>query len=222
MIIHINLITSKKRKAIAMLELIFAIVVIGITLLSVPLMVNQASQSTYTTLQQEAIAAAASDMSLILSREWDEANTNDTLDSTILTTASSNYNQAARTNLRSRTYFSATGGTMSASDYTTFQSPDTGDIGHDDIDDVPTSTAGHVEDGTQDLVDTISVATVVSYLNDGTTSPVGTSAAGTSNIKGITITLTSGGTTTELQKTIKLNAFSSNIGSYKLERKVFE
>lgn len=214
---HINLITNKNRKAIAMIELIFAIVVIGITLLSIPLMVNQASQSTYTTLQQEAIAAAASDMSLILSREWDEANTNDTLDSTILTTASSNYDQAARTNLRSRTYFSSTGGTRAASTIGA-----DGDL--DDIDDVNGINTTLTSMGGSDLVDqTMTIATAVGYLNDGTLSPVGTSATGaTSNIKGITITLTSGGTTPELQKTVKLNAFSSNIGSYELERKVFE
>ena len=213
-----NLITNKNRKAIAMIELIFAIVVIGITLLSIPLMVNQASQSTYTTLQQEAIAAAASDMSLILSREWDEANTNDTLDSTILTTASSNYDQAARTNLRSRTYFSSTGGTLAAS--TTLG--DDGDL--DDIDDVNGINTTLASMGGSDLIDqTMTIATAVGYLDDGTLSPVGTSATGaTSNIKGITITLTSGGTTPELQKTVKLNAFSSNIGSYELERKVFE
>ncbi len=216
MIIHINPIASKKRKAIAMIELIFAIVIIGITLLGVPLMVNQASQSTYTTLQQEAIAAAASDMSLILSREWDEANTNDSLDSTILKTASGNYNQTARTNLQSRTYFSSTGGTLDAS--TTIGAD--GDL--DDIDDVHNTNTTLIPLGGSDLVDkTMTIATTVSYLSDASTSPIGTSAGGTSNIKGITITLTSGGTTPELQKTIKLNAFSCNVGSYKLERKVF-
>ncbi|MDM5262896.1 hypothetical protein PF327_01665 [Sulfurovum sp. XTW-4] len=181
-------------------------------------MVNQASQSGYTTLQQEAIAAAASDISLIMTREWDESNTNDTLDSTILTTASGNYNQAARTNLRSRTYFSSTGGTRSASTL----GADTGDL--DDIDDVNGINTTLTPMGGSDLIDqTITIATTVSYLNDTSTSPVGTSASGaTSNIKGITITLTSGGTTPELQKQIKLNAFSSNVGSYKLERKVFE
>lgn len=214
--IHINLISNKQRKAIAMIELIFAIVVIGITLLSVPLMVNQASESTYTTLQQEAIAAAASDMSLILSREWDEVNTNDLIDSTIVTTASGNYDQAARTNLRSRTYTSSLGTTLAAS---TTLSADSGDS--DDIDDVNGVTTALTTLGTSDLVDTtMTIGTTVSYLSDGTTSPIGTTDTGTSNIKGITITLTSGGVA-ELQKTVKLNAFSANIGSYDLARKVF-
>ncbi len=213
---RIDILTTNKRPAIAMIELIFAIVVIGITLLSVPLMVNQASQSTYTTLQQEAIAAAASDMGLILSREWDDANTNDSLDSTILTTASTNYNLAARTNLRSRTYYTSIGGTRTASTTLGSDSSDS-----DDIDDVGTVTLTSL--GGSDLIDkTMTIATTVSYLNDGSTSPIGTSAGGTSNIKGITITLTSGvGGPAELQKTVELNAFSCNIGSYKLERKVF-
>ena len=200
--IHINLITSKKRKAIAMVELIFAIVVIGITLLSVPLMVNQATQSTYTTLQQEGISAAASNMSLILSREWDEADTNASLGAPILTTSNGTYNP--RPNLRSRTYFTSVGGTLSATS-----------IGHeggdsDDVDDADGATTLVDDTDGDDLIDQdMTISTVVSYRN-GTTS----------DIKDIAITLTTGGVA-ELNKTIVLNAFSSNIGSYKLERKVF-
>ena len=158
--IHINLITSKGRPAIAMVELIFAIVVIGITLLSVPLMVNQATQSTYTTLQQEAIAAAASDMSLILSREWDEANTDDELDSTILVTTDTSYDEDDRINLRSRTYYTSTGGKLSPS---TSLGTDSGDL--DDIDDVHNiNTTVDDVDG-DDLIDqTMTIATTVTTV----------------------------------------------------------
>jgi len=44
------------RKAIAMIELIFAIVVMGIVMLSAPMLVNKATQSSYVALQQESIA----------------------------------------------------------------------------------------------------------------------------------------------------------------------
>lgn len=231
-----NTITVKSRKGIAMIELIFAIVVIGISLLSIPNLLYTAAESGYTSMQQEAIAAAASDMSLVLTNRWDEANTDPRLPAIILTTDSTTtgLTQTTRTNLKSRTYFSSTGGTMSASNASTFQNPDTGDIGQDDIDDIPSITAGHVEDGTQDLIDTISVSTTVSYLNDSETTGswstatttydepfIAAAPGGTSNVKGIVMTLTSGGTTPELQKTIKLKAFSCNIGSYELERKEF-
>lgn len=226
-------ITVKSRKGIAMIELIFAIVVIGISLLSIPNLIYTATESGYTSMQQEAIAAAAADMSLILTKSWDEINTDPSLPEIILETNSTTTGLTllTRSNLKSRNYFSATGGTMSASASSTFQSPDTDDIVQDDIDDIPSTTAGHIEDGTQDLIDTISVSTTVSYLNDSgswstaTTTYdepfIATAPSGTTNVKGIVMILTSGGTTPELQKTIKLKAFSCNIGSYELERKVF-
>jgi len=213
----ISLRAHKGRPAIAMIELIFAIVVIGITLLSVPLMVNQANQSTYVTLQQEAIAAAASDMSLILSREWDEANTDTSEAATILTGTGSNFTQADRSNIQSRTYITSTGALLSASSI----GADSGDL--DDIDDVNGITTILKDEGGDDLIDmTMTISTTVGYLNDSSlTANYPFSSSGMSNIKGITITLTSGGATPELQKEIKLNAFACNIGSYKLDRKVF-
>jgi len=66
------------RPAIAMIELIFAIVIIGITLLSAPLILTQSIQSSHVAMQQEAISAAASQISLILTRAWDEQDSNGT------------------------------------------------------------------------------------------------------------------------------------------------
>jgi cytoskeletal protein RodZ len=226
-------IAIKNSKAMAMIELIFAIVVIGLALLSVPNLIYTSTESGYTAMQQEAIAAASSDMSLILTKRWDETNTDPSLPAIILETDSTTagLTQTTRTNLKSRTYFSATGGTMSASASSTFHASDTGDIGQDDIDDVAVSTAGYVADGAQDLIDTIDVNTSVIYLNDSAawTTAITTynepfiaaTPSGTSNVKGILITLKSGGSTAELQKTNKLKAFSCNIGSYALERKEF-
>lgn len=231
-----NTIKVKSRKAIAMIELIFAIVVIGIALLSVPNLIYTATESGYTSMQQEAIAAASSDISLILTKRWDEKNTDPRLPAIILQTDSTTagLTQATRTNLHSRSFFSATGGTMTASASSTFQSTTNvdGDLVDDDIDDVLANTGGHVEDGTQDLIDTIAVSTSVDYLSDSPTGswtsattgyddPFATTSTPSTNVKGIVMTLTSGGTTPELQKTIKLQAFSCNIGSYQLERKEF-
>lgn len=62
------------KKGIAMIELIFALVIIGIVLMSAPMLIQQSIKSANVALQQEAIAAAASHISVILSMHWDENN----------------------------------------------------------------------------------------------------------------------------------------------------
>ncbi len=223
----------QSRKGIAMIELIFAIVIIGITLMSIPNLIHQASESGYTTIQQESIAAAASDLSLILSREWDENGTDSSIDSPILDTDSSSASLlSARDGARSRSYTTGAGGpSLIASAIITG-----GDGDLDDIDDVH-GTTGSVTliDGTQDLIDiNITIDTKVTYITDTAgsawdssqtltfNSPL-TSAGGTTttNIKHVSITLTTTSTVEELlDKKIVFSAFSCNIGSYKLERRV--
>jgi hypothetical protein len=222
----------KSRKGIAMIELIFAIVIIGITLLSVPNLIYQASESGYTTIQQESIAAAASDLSLILSREWDEVGTSDEFHTPILTTNSDGNSTSTRPGARSRSFFTGIGGPYPASDIGDIGADD-GDI--DDIDDlhnIPVTVIG-MSGAFQDLIDiNITIATNVNYIEDDTTPsgdwnttaptfnfPTGI-AGGSSNIKKITITLTTNSSAVEISdKKIVFNAFSSNIGSYKLERR---
>jgi len=80
------MILKKSRAAIAMIELIFAIVIIGLTLMSAPMLINQASTSGYVAIQQESIAAAASQIGLVMTRHWDERDSNVTQGSPILTT----------------------------------------------------------------------------------------------------------------------------------------
>jgi len=65
----------KRKKAIAMIELIFALVIMGIVLMSAPMLIQQSVKSSNIALQQEAIVAAASQTSIILSMHWDEENT---------------------------------------------------------------------------------------------------------------------------------------------------
>lgn len=83
-----NTIFFRHRKAIAMIELIFAIVVMGIVMLSAPMLVNKATQSSYVALQQESIAAAAAQINMIMTGEWDESDTNETIGEPILRTTS--------------------------------------------------------------------------------------------------------------------------------------
>lgn len=67
---------TQHKKAIAMIELIFALVIMGIVLLSAPMLIQQSVRSGNVALQQEAIAAAASQTAIVLSMHWDEANSN--------------------------------------------------------------------------------------------------------------------------------------------------
>ena len=65
------------RPAIAMIELIFSIVIMGIVMMSAPMLISTASNSTSVVLQQEGINQAVSRITMMLSYPWDEANTND-------------------------------------------------------------------------------------------------------------------------------------------------
>jgi Tfp pilus assembly protein PilV len=66
------------KRGIAMIELIFSLVIMGIVLLSAPMLIQQSIKSGNVALQQEAIAAAASQTSVILSMYWDENNNSNT------------------------------------------------------------------------------------------------------------------------------------------------
>jgi len=59
-----------------MIELIFAIVIMGIALMSAPTLISQASQGSMSAVQQEAIVACATEINMIMTRHWDEADTN--------------------------------------------------------------------------------------------------------------------------------------------------
>lgn len=215
------------RKGIAMLELIFAIVVIGITLLSVPQIILTSSKSGYTALQQESVAQVSSDISLLLTREWDEAGTNDSYNSPMLHT-DGNLGLSDRSGSKSRSFFTPIGSEFSASTALV----DEGD--QDDIDDIDSSSLTTIQSSNIDMVDrTVTIDYTVEYANDDPTGSTwdGSSTvvynnpfssatpASSTNIKRINAKLTSNSGVDELEKTIILNAFSCNIGSFRLERK---
>ncbi len=226
-----------KRKAIAMIELIFAIVIMGIVLMSVPNLISVATKSGFVSMQQEAIAVASSQMSLILTKHWDENNVIDPAtgigSTAILVVSNGTASLNSRNGARNRTFILPSGGTANA----TSIGAEANDF--DDIDDFTgTSMTLRNFSDTQvtagDIIDTnITIATVVTYTDDNTStasdynisntiqynfSPV--AATATSNIKAITITLTTDNPAEELEKNIKLNAFTANIGSYSTERRV--
>ena len=79
---------KKMRPAIAMIELIFSMVIIAIAMMSAPMLISTATKSSLVTMQQESIAAAVSQMNMILSSQWDHFDTNESVGTPILTTAS--------------------------------------------------------------------------------------------------------------------------------------
>ena len=81
------------RPAIAMIELIFAIVIMGIALMSAPMLISTASKSSIMALQQESVAAGIAQMAMIMTAEWDHMDTNATIGEPVLQTDSTIFNQ---------------------------------------------------------------------------------------------------------------------------------
>jgi hypothetical protein len=236
-----------KRKAIAMVELIFAIVIMGIALMSAPTLISQAAQGSLTVIQQEAIVAGATEIGMIMTRAWDEADTDDTNYNPILVVNENiaALNEAADddgnlTGRRvgtpqssSRSFLTAGGQRLNASDI----GADGGDL--DDIDDFngKETTLGlgvsgestSTEEG--DYIDSsLKITTAVAYNNSPTGNYASTTisfnspfsaAANSANIKSISTHVTSDSHDAELHTDITLRAFMCNIGSYELRRRTF-
>jgi len=237
------------RPAIAMIELIFAIVIMGIALMSAPMLISTASKSGYIGIQQEAINEAASQLNMVMGYHWDESAADERyLDPLLVVSAGdSELDQNTTTGRRKgtpieswRSYIREDGTkNINASADSTFGSgsgEDGGESEKDDMDDFSgTNTTLTLIGASTDIdyADTISIATSVSYIDDNNSAndyqlsginfvPDYTSSpAGTTNIKHIQVTLTSTSGVQELNKTIVLHAFSCNIGGYELEKKEF-
>lgn len=233
---------SKKilRPAIAMIELIFALVVIGIVLMSAPMLISTATKSGYVAIQQEAINEAASQVNMIMGYHWDENSADELfIDPILRVTAgdselNENNNTVRRLGTPRESYRS-----FVRSDGKDFNSSvslgnDGSEPEEDDIDDF-TATLTHlvlIPESTleADYVETttINISRVISYSDDTADYNLSNiaynpfvSSAGSTNIKSITVTLTGSSGVEELEKRIELRAFSCNIGGYKLEERDF-
>ena len=237
------------RPAVAMIELIFAIVVMGIVMMSAPQLISTATQSGYVAIQQEGINEAATQMNIILGYPWDENNTNEDYAPTVLnvTNGDGNLNgiddgvshkrRAGTPDISKRLYIRGDNLELSAS----VIGADGGDL--DDMDDFnnTTVTLRQIQDaGASDYLQkgaTITLTRTVNYMSDtaagGTYSDPGadntilfspnfTNIVSTTNIKHIQVTLASNGANNVAElnsSTITLHAFSCNIGSYELEER---
>ena len=233
---------QKQRPAIAMIELIFALVVMGITLMSAPMLIERATKSSYVALQQESVTAAATQLSIIMTRAWDHNDVNSTGYTPVLTTQSgavagaaipncADINPPGVSNSNGRYCLNVSG---SNSFYPA--SPIALDSGYQDIDDFNGASSNVTlyasESSTSDYIDkNITIQSNVYYgvdtpkKADGSNSggykqstifanPFRTTSANTTHIKLITVTLTSNNPADELKdKKIFLSAFMCNIGA---------
>jgi len=224
------------RPAIAMIELIFALVVMGIAVMSAPMLIATASSSTSVALQQEGINEAASRINMILTYPWDQNDITDSCIPPVLHVTHGNpaLNEVATTGRRIGVPLQTDAHTFKCDDREFNASP----IGIEgavanDIDDfnnpgqLLTLAAGGV--GGKDYIEraTVQMRTVISYDSENIVQsynvltlnyqPSFAVSAGTSNVKDIVVRLTSTSGVDELQKTIILRAFSCNVGGIAYE-----
>ncbi len=230
---------KKLRPAIAMIELIFALVIIGITLMSAPMLISTAEKSGYVAIQQEAINEAATQVNMIMGYHWDPSTADERFLDPILI-VSSGVSDLAEVNTTSNPNTGRRLGTPTQS-YRTFiinnsrlsatTIPSTGNNNKNDITDfIGDTNLTLIKSSSSEYIETtsININTAISYSEDNVSSGYNqssivfnpfTASGGTTNIKSIIVTLTSLGGVSELDKNIVLRAFSSNIGGYQLEER---
>ncbi len=236
--------SKKLRPAVAMVELIFAIVIMGIAMMSAPLLISTASKGSTVAIQQEGINEASTRMAIIMSYAWDENNTDEMYIPPILHVThghadldvSGNTGRRVGTPLASqRTFMLSDSNSSDLNASISLASDGNDDDEEDDIDDfvgdISLTLIGSSTETDYIEKDTINIKTELSYISDDVDGGYSDGHTinfipfqandGTTNIKDITVTLTSTSDIEELNKTIVLRAFSCNIGGYKLEEKVF-
>lgn len=235
-----NYIMKPLRPAIAMIELIFALVIMGITLLSAPLILNMSIQSSNVAMQQESIAAAASQISLVLTHPWDEGTATTITGFGILNVAAGDSELSPATRLSADTNASYSrryndpglGQTGTASLPGNFgEGKDTiSDNDIDDFDDVTRRvtlySASEISKLSQNEGEYLknnqfNLSTIVNYGNDSANYANANVqfnnpfliAANSTNIKLVTVTLRDDTGETEHSQSITMHGFACNIGN---------
>jgi len=226
------------KRGIAMIELIFALVIMGIVLLSAPMLIQQSINSGNVAFQQESISALATHMQIIFTMHWDENNSNLQAGiSPILDTnrAPFDFNlstlPAGLVGVTGRSERVGTSTILTPSISLGKDVTETTFSDFDDIDDFNNEHFGLMlfngESTTADVGDyvdkDVNISTIVNYHDDNATLTSSTLHLGgklnnslsiPTNIKFITSTLTSDSGVKELEKNITLKAFSCNIGTF--------
>jgi type II secretory pathway pseudopilin PulG len=222
------------KRGIAMIELIFALVIIGIVLMSAPMLIQQSIKSSNIALQQEAISAAAAQVSIILSMNWDESNSNLPAGvSPILETNRTSYTFTTAPmgliGVTSRNSKEDINSTLVPTPISNFgknrDANETTYTNFDDVDDYDGTKFGlmvfnneNVSSDIGEYIDVnLSMNTQINYVDDNKTANINNINAGEiTNIKFIQLHLTSDSGIDELNKSIIMKAFSCNIGTYSI------
>ena len=216
------------RSATSMIELVISIVVMGIVVMSLPLILTQVEKNNAFAMQQEAILAAKTKIGDVLTYDWDENGYSATAGRTyVLDTTNGDpelqrigttNRRVGHVNAESRRKFFDVNTTATA--VATLGSDGANDpIGIDDVDDwsgVTTAIAATAENaGTLDYIFDLNMTTTVTYATDTATysnTPLNNftfnpdDAVAITNIKTISVTVRGA------DNNITLRAFTSNIG----------
>lgn len=217
-----------------MLELVIAIVVMGIAMMTLPLMLSRVQSNNNFAMQQEAILMVRTQIGDIVTYRWDENSKGSDFNFAVLDTNSSYYRRYpddisvrrighVKGNKR-RKFFSTK---TYASPSTKFGATADGNTYIDDIDDFDDSNKSLSSTGDTNatigykLYDS-NITVAIKYIDDSNTSPFDfnqlSNPIGTTNIKMITVSLKNSQLGDE---NLTLRAFSCNIGANRLLRKDF-
>lgn len=226
----------KNRKAIAMIELIFALVVMGIAMLAIPIITSQSTKGSESAMMQESISQVAANINVVLAKYWDDANTNSNNERVILKTDSNNFKTRAGLITDTETRINYDQLSVAPADASNVVSDSTADPeGSDDMSDfngkkITLSVYDEAQKNKSyegDYIDKdISLTTTVTFAPDDVTvtgdtliynfnpdSTVPPTAGASSNIKRVNVLLETTNANLKDIKKIQLNGFSCNIGA---------
>ncbi len=210
------------RRATSMIELVIAIVVMGIAVMSLPLILTQSQNSNAMALQQEAILATKTKLGYLLSYEWDvnsydaTAGVSRVLDTTASANADDDFNT---TSIRRVGHVMADTRRRLRDDMataTTDGNAEWANAALEDIDDFDGRDENTtIASETMDYIFNLQLHSTVNYVSDSATYAnqninfifdASTTFTNPTNIKMITVT------TTGTNINMVLRAFASNVG----------
>jgi len=223
------------RKATSLIELIIAIIVMGIAVMSLPMILTQTQNNDAIAMQQEAILSTKAKMGFITSYMWDQnswdgnASISRILDTTNSASADNAFDVNTTTDIRRRGNFLADARRRLWDIGNARRAPSTGGpVGINDISDFNgTNDNITLNANDMDYLFGITINATVNYLRDSLvvggnykSDPIiqfnfntANTAANPTNIKMITLTTTS---PTNPDINITLRSFASNIGQSKI------
>lgn len=221
------------RKAASMIELVIAIVVMGIAVMSLPLILTQSQNSNALALQQEAIMATKTQLAYILSYEWDE-NSFDANASTSRVLVTNSDDDLNATGLRRKGHVEGEKRRRlwDTSVTTAQRSPNAETSGSNDIDDFNNySETVAIASQNMDYIFNLELNTSVRYFTDTATYEdenltdfsfdyASTTPGSPTNIKMVAVTARDLPNRNTLN--ITLRAFASNIGESVVLKKVYK